>query len=230
MFAEPHDPWSTVDTSSAFSNVPEIYASTFQDANPINGFVHLSELTKILEEASLSQVQTDKILSLVGDKEELDKNDWYTALALASFTQRGSSDLHLDMVEFAKNSLPVIRLPNRQTPEITESHPESHEQEDVWQNSFDASLYNPLSKNTIALSVAPKKEGTFLFRHVNYILEGTFGAQSVKVIRRYSDFIWLLECLQKKYPFRLLPILPPKRLSGKWILYIFCYKSTVNDC
>lgn len=34
------------------------------------------------------------------------------------------------------------------------------------------------------------------------------------VVRRYSDFAWLLECLLKKYPFRQVPLLPPKRLAG----------------
>lgn len=31
--------------------------------------------------------------------------------------------------------------------------------------------------------------------------------------RRYSDFVWLLDCLQKRYPFRLLPSLPPKSIQ-----------------
>nr|CAG8445583.1 15784_t:CDS:10 [Entrophospora candida] len=34
-----------------------------------------------------------------------------------------------------------------------------------------------------------------------------------KVIRRYSDFWWLMECLVKRYPFRILPILPPKKIG-----------------
>lgn len=33
------------------------------------------------------------------------------------------------------------------------------------------------------------------------------------VVRRYSDFVWLNDILLKRYPFRLVPILPPKRLS-----------------
>ena len=33
------------------------------------------------------------------------------------------------------------------------------------------------------------------------------------VSRRYSDFVWLLDCLVKRYPFRLLPSLPPKRVG-----------------
>lgn len=33
------------------------------------------------------------------------------------------------------------------------------------------------------------------------------------VVRRYSDFVWLNEILVKRYPFRIVPILPPKRLT-----------------
>lgn len=52
--------------------------------------------------------------------------------------------------------------------------------------------------------------------------EGYFAAQKYTVIsstraeplsRRYSDFVWLHDCLSKRYPFRLLPNLPPKRVS-----------------
>ena len=33
------------------------------------------------------------------------------------------------------------------------------------------------------------------------------------VTRRYSDFAWLHGCLERRYPFRLLPALPPKRMA-----------------
>lgn len=38
-------------------------------------------------------------------------------------------------------------------------------------------------------------------------------ANSKTVVRRYSDFVWMNEVLVKRYPFRIVPILPPKRLS-----------------
>lgn len=57
----------------------------------------------------------------------------------------------------------------------------------------------------------PEKEGVFMFQHHNY--EITSQRRGSKVIRRYSDFVWLLDCLQKRFPFRMLPLLPPKRVS-----------------
>jgi sorting nexin-8 len=52
-----------------------------------------------------------------------------------------------------------------------------------------------------------------MFQHRNY--EVTSARRNSKVIRRYSDFVWLLDCLHKRYPFRQLPLLPPKRVASE---------------
>ncbi|KAI1423524.1 hypothetical protein F5Y12DRAFT_785907 [Xylaria sp. FL1777] len=63
----------------------------------------------------------------------------------------------------------------------------------------------------ITVTLMPEKEGIFMFQHHNY--EVTSLRRGSKVIRRYSDFVWLLDCLHKRYPFRALPLLPPKRVA-----------------
>ncbi|KAI0432250.1 hypothetical protein F5Y09DRAFT_302564 [Xylaria sp. FL1042] len=63
----------------------------------------------------------------------------------------------------------------------------------------------------ITVTLMPEKEGMFMFQHHNY--EVTSLRRGSKVIRRYSDFVWLLDCLHKRYPFRALPLLPPKRVA-----------------
>ncbi|KAK3821589.1 MAG: hypothetical protein J3Q66DRAFT_333700 [Benniella sp.] len=68
-----------------------------------------------------------------------------------------------------------------------------------------------LNLDTIRMAFAPKREGMFLFKHVNYIVESK--SRHTTVLRRYSDFWWLLETLSKRFPFRILPNLPPKRLG-----------------
>ena len=65
----------------------------------------------------------------------------------------------------------------------------------------------------VTITVLPEKEGMFMFQHRNYEVKSARRASTV--IRRYSDFVWLLDCLHKRYPFRLLPLLPPKRVAGK---------------
>ncbi|KAI8626134.1 hypothetical protein F5Y19DRAFT_466711 [Xylariaceae sp. FL1651] len=66
-------------------------------------------------------------------------------------------------------------------------------------------------EENITVTLMPEKEGMFMFQHHNY--EVTSVRRGSKVIRRYSDFVWLLDCLHKRYPFRVLPLLPPKRVA-----------------
>lgn len=115
--------------------------------------------------------------------------------------------------------------------------------------------FNPLSlKNSmdgILLKVReiPEKEG-LVFKHINYLVSHTikFGKEylapndsykgkhsqneqsdnEIKIIRRYSDFSWLVEALWKKYPFRLIPELPPKKFACKyWLFFHFLFPT---DC
>lgn len=66
-------------------------------------------------------------------------------------------------------------------------------------------------EENIVVTLMPEKEGMFMFQHHNYEISSI--RRGSKVIRRYSDFVWLLDCLHKRYPFRVLPLLPPKRMG-----------------
>ncbi|KAI8988434.1 hypothetical protein BDF20DRAFT_855665 [Mycotypha africana] len=67
-------------------------------------------------------------------------------------------------------------------------------------------------RDHITLSRTPAKEG-FLLKHVNYEVESA--KLGTKVLRRYSDYWWLWETLLKRYPFRTIPNVPPKRVGGR---------------
>lgn len=66
-------------------------------------------------------------------------------------------------------------------------------------------------EETILVTLLPEKEGIFLFQHHCYHVINI--QKGHKVVRRFSDFVWLLDCLQKRFPFRQLPLLPPKRVG-----------------
>ncbi|GJJ72379.1 sorting nexin-8 [Entomortierella parvispora] len=68
-----------------------------------------------------------------------------------------------------------------------------------------------LNLDVIRITFAPEKEGIFLFKYTNYLVESK--DRQTTVTRRYSDFCWLLDILGKRFPFRILPNLPPKRLG-----------------
>jgi len=67
-------------------------------------------------------------------------------------------------------------------------------------------------EENVVVTLLPEKEGMFMFQHHNY--QVVSARRGSKVVRRYSDFVWLLDCLHKRYPFRQLPLLPPKRVGG----------------
>jgi hypothetical protein len=47
------------------------------------------------------------------------------------------------------------------------------------------------------------------------------------VQRRYSEFVFLWDVLVRRYPFRLLPALPPKRV-GRQLLHFLFSDSTLS--
>ena len=92
-------------------------------------------------------------------------------------------------------------------------------------------IINRSNDETVTVSLLPEKEGMFLFQHHNYEVKSARRASSV--IRRYSDFVWLLDCLHKRYPFRQLPLLPPKRVAGEAepninLFYLLIAMASVN--
>ncbi|ESK96495.1 sorting nexin mvp1 [Moniliophthora roreri MCA 2997] len=54
------------------------------------------------------------------------------------------------------------------------------------------------------------QQGFILNRYTVYQITTDRGAP---VIRRYSEFVYLWDCLVRRYPFRLFPALPPKRIG-----------------
>lgn len=73
-------------------------------------------------------------------------------------------------------------------------------------------ITSPRLAEEVTVALLPEKEGVFLFQHRNYEVKSP--RRGSTVVRRYSDFVWLLDCLHKRYPFRQLPLLPPKRVAG----------------
>ena len=87
---------------------------------------------------------------------------------------------------------------------------------------------NKGAEETVTVTLLPEKEGMFLFQHHNYEVKNV--RRGSAVIRRYSDFVWLLDCLHKRYPFRQLPLLPPKRVAGKISLPVVRPSILSNRC
>lgn len=77
---------------------------------------------------------------------------------------------------------------------------------------------------SVTIKEVPEREG-LIFKHINYVVS----TSKAKVLRRYSDFVWLLEVLLHKYPCRVIPGLPPKKFSGMLIYSIMCEFTVLSN-
>ncbi|XP_072453816.1 sorting nexin-8 isoform X2 [Notamacropus eugenii] len=68
-----------------------------------------------------------------------------------------------------------------------------------------------LARDTVQVELIPEKKGLFL-KHVEYEVSSLRFKSSV--YRRYNDFVVFHEMLLQKFPYRMVPALPPKRMLG----------------
>ncbi|CAO3676852.1 unnamed protein product [Rhizopus stolonifer] len=151
------------------------------------------------------------------------RNEFNTALALIACTQKNMGT-SLQTIYQHRNDLPVPLLPKLELVTIKPNHkPKQSNFDDPWRLSNptqehkkkvlpiqrEESWFSDLDQITV---IAAETEG-FLFPHMNYWVQSNQRESSVR--RRFSDFYWFWNILMKRYPFRLIPLLPPKKFSGR---------------
>ncbi|KAF7309773.1 Sorting nexin [Mycena indigotica] len=224
----------------ADATVPAIYNQSFQLVDTTNsGEVSVSSLSRVLGTSNLPAGTIDKIVNLVSSKPRVSKLEFFVALALVALAQEGK-DVSIEQVAAlsSQNTLPEPTLDlNRLPPSTSTFSPINYRQntatsftpDDPWNTNsrvtpgFDAPPPLPSSLSGTGLpSYWWKKQetvnvtllgpqGFILNRYMVYEITSSRGAP---VSRRYSEFVFVWECLLRRYPFRLFPSLPPKRIGG----------------
>lgn len=72
-------------------------------------------------------------------------------------------------------------------------------------------LQELLARDSVQVELIPEKKGLFL-KHVEY--EVSSQRFRASVYRRYNDFVVFHTLLLQKFPYRMVPALPPKRMLG----------------
>ncbi|XP_036167850.1 sorting nexin-8 isoform X2 [Myotis myotis] len=72
-------------------------------------------------------------------------------------------------------------------------------------------LQELLARDSVQVELIPEKKGLFL-KHVEY--EVSSQRFRASVYRRYNDFVVFHALLLQKFPYRMVPALPPKRMLG----------------
>lgn len=191
------EPWSEF---SEEREIPLEYRALYAESAPENGRVAVSKLNGILQRAALpSEVAAIILDGAARGQPSVDEADFYTALALVSAVQSLGDPQHaLDTVRSGP--------PDVYGPLILSDDDAVISNSPI--NAFDVN-----EPPQFRVSLVSKRQGSFLFRHVVYAIDGTYGSRQCHAIRRYSDFVVLLDALVRKFPFRVLPPLPPKKLT-----------------
>ncbi|KAG6334601.1 hypothetical protein ID866_4495 [Astraeus odoratus] len=228
---------------SAFSSiiadptvVPALYHKAFAAVDVTNtGEVSISALSRVLATSSLPAATIDRVtvfpLHLTLARVDVRCSDRQLALALAALAQ-SEKDISIEQVAAlaAENNLPipVLNLDTLQPSTSTFSSPYMPHRQ-----STTAAIRGPTFGPDDLWDRYPSETATA--RDSNQSIRGsTFNGWSSlsgtglpsnwwnkqetveradPVHRRYSEFVFLWDCLVRRYPFRLLPGLPPKRVQ-----------------
>ncbi|KAI8884756.1 PX-domain-containing protein [Backusella circina FSU 941] len=197
------------------ADIPDAYNDIYSISNPYHEKIQLKALDILFQHSSLTAPIQQKILNLVCSPESdyITRNEFYTYLALVACAQK-NMDVSLENIDAHRQDLPIpsftdiesISEQTKRQPVNTDYISTQHQEEQKALNQWFMDL------DHITVSRAAQKEG-FLFKHINYELESE--KLGSKVLRRYSDFWWLCDLLLKRYPFRIVPSLPQKKLGGR---------------
>ncbi|GAA5816329.1 hypothetical protein MFLAVUS_009855 [Mucor flavus] len=220
-------------------DIPEIYFDIYSRSNPRDEKIDIKSLDIILEQLSGLPIQTrQEVIRLVTSPEAdyVTRNEFNSFLALIACGQK-NLELSLETIYQHRNDLPIPTFSNLESFNIREiikkqsswnndNNTKINQTQDLISTTDSSSSTTTAVQQEeqeamnqwfrdldhITVSRTLEKEG-FLFKHVNYEVESE--KLNSKVLRRFSDFYWLWEVLLKRYPFRILPNLPPKKLGGR---------------
>ncbi|XP_019278006.1 sorting nexin-8 isoform X3 [Panthera pardus] len=106
---------------------------------------------------------------------------------------------------------PAADLPAPQVSERRDPHPSRMQMPQGNPLLLSYTLQELLARDTVQVELIPEKKGLFL-KHVEYEVSSQRFRSSV--YRRYNDFVVFHEMLLQKFPYRMVPALPPKRVLG----------------
>lgn len=187
-------------TSLSFGSVPAYYRDVYNLINSSSSIQTRKEAVKDLLAKSKLPAQTlCKVWELARlQEEEVTTEHVYTALALVGWAQQGK-EVSADLLNSSVTGLPVVDLGELNlhrgfiAPRLGLRYPDL------------------VKIDTIQVDIVPEKKGIFL-KHVEYQVSSKRFDSTV--CRRYNDFVALHELLLSRFPYRLIPKLPPKKMVG----------------
>ncbi|KAK9304741.1 hypothetical protein QLX08_003955 [Tetragonisca angustula] len=196
-------------TDLSFGCIPAFYREVYEKiCSPTSGNVEREVFKSLLVKSQLSSPVLSQIWELVDSKTGyLTRSGLYKGLALVAFAQQGKhpSDKLLENSESQELPVPVLGDLSEVTLLAQRLHKGSNPAK------LNLTYSDICNLDTIEVNLVPEKKGIFL-KHVEY--QVTSKRFNSIVYRRYNDFVSLHELLLARFPYRLIPKLPPKKIVG----------------
>lgn len=191
-----------------FGSVPAFYREIYDIVCPNQEQVDRDMFVNLLVKSSLPKQTLTQIWELVDNKQGyLTRNGLYKALALTALAQQGKA-LNDKMLEtYSDQELPKPTLGDLSDLKAHSLRVRRERQPNVLGYSYKELV----QLDTIKVELVPEKKGIIL-KHQEY--EVTSQRYKTTVLRRYNDFLALHELLLLRFPYRLVPRLPPKKMMG----------------
>ncbi|ESO94914.1 hypothetical protein LOTGIDRAFT_175283 [Lottia gigantea] len=149
-----------------------------------------------------------KIWEMVDSSEgSVARNGLYKALALTALAQQGKQLNEKLLESFSGQELPKPALGD--LTDLKNTSMKLRRQKNP--NVLGLNYSDLCNLDTVKVELVPEKKGLIL-KHVEY--EVTSQRWKTTVLRRYNDFISFHELLMLRFPYRLIPRLPPKKMMG----------------
>lgn len=196
----------TTDLSSA--SIPVVYRELYNKCSNNDNSIQKEVYQAFLSQCNLESSSLKIIWNLVGPSKDshgtVNRTNFYKTLALIAWAQQGKSISNKLFDSFTGDEYPTPRISNLNSVL-------SIKQKLVLEDT--ASVNNNYQKlvsiDIVNVQLVPEKKGLFL-KYSEYIVTSKrFG---YKVTRRYNDFVALQELLLNRFPYRLIPNLPPKKI------------------
>lgn len=195
-------------TDLAVGSVPAVYREIY-DMCSYSDYVSKEVFSKLLLQSELPSQTLSLIWDLAIEPKQcsLSRNSLYKALALVAWCQQGKEPSAKLLENFFGQELPKPQLGDLE--EVKQFMLQLKHNLSPSQLSLRYSEICQL--DTIEVDILPEKKGIIL-KHVEYQVFSKRFNSLVK--RRYNDFLALHELLLGRFPYRLIPKLPPKKIVG----------------
>ncbi|XP_067671895.1 sorting nexin-8-like [Haliotis asinina] len=189
-------------------SVPPLYREVYEIVCPNQEHVDRELFVQMMVKSSLPKQTIMQIWDAVDRNQgSLSRNGLYKALALTALAQQGKAINEKFLDSFSGQELPKPTLGDLSDLKALSVKMRRERNPNVL--GFN---YNELCNlDIVKVELVPEKKGLIL-KHVEY--EVTSQRYKTTVLRRYNDFLAYHELLMLRFPYRLVPRLPPKKMMG----------------